>query len=158
MYPNAADAHGMLVHFPIALLFTSVALEIAALVPRLRSLAPAALATLVLGAIGAVAAVVSGPEPGGTNLMGSHHNFAHLTLILFGALAVARLWLVWKRRPLTRTLLSGYLLLAVVGLAMLGYTGYLGGRMVYEQAIGVQRNGVPVVPPQPRHFPGGGGG
>lgn len=150
------DLHGMAVHFPIALLFASVALELAALHPKLRAMAqPAALFTLILGTLGAAAAVFTGPEDnarGVTKLMGTHENMAHITLIIFGVLTVWRLYLLWRNQTLSRALLAGYIGLALIGLGALGYTGWLGGRMVYTEAVGVQRNGVMVAPPQQGHY------
>lgn len=147
------EAHGMVVHFPIALLFATVALELAALHPKLRAgLRPAALVTLVLGALGAVVSVMTGPDQnasGVTQLVHTHEQMADLTMIIFGALALWRLWLLWQRRPLTRGLVAVYLVVACIGLGALTYAGWLGGKMVYTEAVGVQRGGVPVAPPQP---------
>lgn len=149
------DLHGMVVHFPIALLFVGVGLELLALHPRLRSfLSPAALVTLVLGAVAAAVAVATGPDEnarGVTNLVHTHEQMAQITLVLFGLLALWRLWLLWRKQPLTGANAVAYLLVACIGLGTLTYTGYLGGQMVYRQAIGVQRNGQLIVPPQPRH-------
>lgn len=144
--------HALTVHFPIALLFASVALELAALYPRWQqALRPAALVTLILGAVGSVAAVLTAPEDNGrgvTQLMRTHEQWARIAMIAFVALALWRLFLVWRRRPFTGVQVAAYLLAAAFGLGALGYTGYLGGKMVYEEAVGVQRNGLPVAPPR----------
>jgi uncharacterized membrane protein len=154
------DLHGMIVHFPIALLFVSVGLEAAALYPRLRPhLNMAAFVTLLLGTIGAAAAVFTGPEenaPGVTRLMHTHENWAHLTLIVFGVLSVWRLWSLWRRKEHAGIAAVAFVALGAVGLGMLGYTGWLGGQMVYQEGVGVQRNGTPVAPPVHR-TPGQGG-
>lgn len=155
------DLHAMVVHFPIALLFVSVGLEAASLHPKLRShLSVAALITLVLGTIGAAVAVFTGPEDnarGVTRLMHVHEQWAQSTLILFGVLVLWRLFTVWKRREHTGVAAVGFVLLGLVGLGMLGYTGYLGGQMVYREAVGVQRNGAMVAPPVRGQFHGGQG-
>jgi len=160
MLLSPTNVHGMLVHFPIALLFVSVFLDFVALHPRLRIyLQPAALITLLLGAVAAGLAVASGPDNnarGVTPLVHLHENMADLTLILFGALALWRLFLLWRRRPLGRITLATYLLLALVGLGILSYTGYLGGEMVYQQAIGVSKNGQLISPPVTGPFNRGG--
>jgi len=147
----------MIVHFPIALLLISVALELLTLVPALRDhLRTAAFITLLLGTAGAAVAVISGPDEnarGVTTLMHAHENFAHLTLILFGALSVWRLWSLWRTKSLAVKFLPVYLALAVIGVGLLSYTGHLGGRMVYEDAVGVSRGGQLVAPPVQGHRP-----
>ena len=147
------EFHAMVVHFPIALLFTSFAFELAALYPRWRPyLSPAALVTLLLGTAGSALAVLSGPEDnarGVSQLSRLHESWARYTLFFFLALAAWRLWLLWRRRGselVTRTAIA-YLLLAAAGLGLLTYTGFLGGRMVYTEAIGVSRDGKLVAPP-----------
>lgn len=146
--------HGMVVHFPIALLFVSVGLEAAALYkPWREKLQPAALVLLVLGTISAAAAVVTGPEENyrGVSALGRiHEQWAQITLFWFGLLTLWRLYLFFRHRMLAARSLAVYLVLGALGVGMLGYTGYLGGTMVYEQAVGVRQGGRLVAPPAPR--------
>lgn len=148
------NLHGMVVHFPIALLFVSVGLELLALAPKWRgSLQPAALVTLLVGALGAFFSVVTGPEDnarGVTQLMHTHESWAKISMLIFGALAIWRLILAWRKKTVTGPAVAIYLVAAAIGLGSLGYVGYLGGKMVYEEAVGVQRNGVLVAPPTQR--------
>lgn len=150
------NVHGMIVHFPIALLFVSFLLEVLALIPKYQAaLRPAALVTLVIGAIGGMASVLSAPEDnarGVTMLMHTHEQWAHYTMFIFGALVVWRLWLLWRKRSFSGVQVIAYLLIAAVGLGTLTYTGYLGGKMVYDEAIGVKRDGKMVVQPKERGF------
>ncbi|MEO7074632.1 MAG: DUF2231 domain-containing protein, partial [Ktedonobacterales bacterium] len=55
-----AELHPIIVHFPIALLFTSVALDVLALFLRRVGLVATASWCLLLGVIGALAAGISG--------------------------------------------------------------------------------------------------
>lgn len=144
----------MVVHFPIALLFVSVGLEVAAVYkPWREKLQPAALVTLVLGTAAAAAAVVTGPDENyrGVSALGRiHENWAQITLVWFGLLTLWRLYMLYRQQALDGRRLTTYLILGAVGLGMLGYTGYLGGTMVYEQAVGVRIDGHLVAPPTPR--------
>lgn len=143
--------HGMVVHFPIALLLVSVVLELAALNPKWQTaLKPAALVTHALGFLTAVAAVITGPEEdfrGVSTLGGAHETAAQVTTLIFGLLLAWRLWQQYKRQTFSRAAMTTYLVLSVVAALLLGYTGYLGGQMVYTQAVGIRHNGELVAPP-----------
>lgn len=142
--------HGMFVHFPIALLMTSVLLQFLALRRDWRqSLEPAAIITLVLGTLGAGLAALTGPEETAKafRLGTIHETVAEATLILFGLLTAWRLAMLWLHRPFEQKRVAVFMALAVVGVVMLGVTGYLGGTMVYEQGVGVRVEGQLVAPP-----------
>ena len=143
--------HAMVVHFPIALLFISIGLEVATLYkPWREKLQPGALVMLVLGTAAAAAAVATGPDENyrGVSALGRiHENWAQITLVWFGLLTLWRLYMLYRQQPLDGRRLAAYLILGAVGLGMLGYTGYLGGTMVYEQAVGVRVGGRMVAPP-----------
>lgn len=141
--------HGMIVHFPIALLFASVAIEVLAQYPPWRDrLQTASFITLLFGTLGAAMAVISGPERVADSfaLGETHEHFAQATLVLFGFLLVWRLGMLWWKRTFDTKLMAVYLVLCAIGLGLLGYTGFLGGTMVYDQAAGVRTNGQLVVP------------
>lgn len=104
------ELHPIIVHFPIALLIVSVALDFAGVFLRRAGLTTAATWCLVLGVPGAVAALGSGwlsEHDVNAALAGSilhlHKVAAVLTSVLFGALLLMRLvWLlprifVWLR-------------------------------------------------------------
>lgn len=141
--------HGMIVHFPIALLFASVAIELLALYrPWQERLRAASFITLLFGTLGAALAVLTGPEriADSFTLGETHEHFAQATLALFGILLVWRLGMLWWKRSFDTKLVAVYLVLCSIGLGLLGYTGFLGGTMVYEQGAGVRTNGQLVVP------------
>lgn len=143
--------HGMAVHFPIALLSVAVLLQVLALHPRLtKVLESSVLITLVLGTLGAGLSVLSGPEDnarGVSQIMHAHERWAQLTLLLFAVITVVKLWGAVRSAPWSRTRAMALLLASLVGFGMLTYTGLLGGQMVYEEAVGVNRNGALVAPP-----------
>lgn len=134
-------AHGAINHFPIALLFVSVGLDFfAGKRPNLRF---SAWLLLALGTVGAAAATVSGllahlayeEDPVLLSAMEVHQYLAFASTALFAALSV------WRWRSFRRGSDVGgnrvYLVLALVGLVVLGITGFLGGNLVTEWGIGV---------------------
>ncbi len=134
--------HPMIVHFPIALLLTSVLFDAASHIFKRESLRDGALWLLVLGLIGGIAAAVAGglaeetAEKAGIaeSLIETHESLAFVTLGIFGVLL---LWRVFMRNQLSGQLLAIYLLVATIGVGTLSATGYYGGDLVYEHGAGV---------------------
>jgi uncharacterized membrane protein len=134
--------HGALNHFPIALLFVSAGLDFVAWKrPNLRF---SAWLLLVLGTLGAIAATVSGllahlayeDDPYLLSAMELHQYLAFATTALFAALTG------WRWRSLRRDSDVGgnpvYLALILLGVVVLGVTGFLGGNLLSEYGIGVR--------------------
>jgi uncharacterized membrane protein len=134
--------HGALNHFPIALLFVSAGLDfVAGKRPSLRS---SAWLLLVLGTLGAIAATVSGllahlayeDDPHLLSAMEVHQYLAFATTALFAALTA------WRWRSLRHGSdiggKPGYLALILLGVVILGVTGFLGGNLLTEYGIGVK--------------------
>ncbi len=134
--------HPMLVHFPIALLITSVLFDAVGAMWKRETFREGALWLLVLGLAGGVAAAVAGDmaeemaEKAGIaeSLIETHETLAFATLGLFGLLMVWRLWL---RNHFTRSTMTAYFLAAAIGLGLLSATGHFGGDLVYEHGAGV---------------------
>lgn len=134
--------HGAVNHFPIALLFVSVGLDLfAAKIPNLRF---SAWLLLALGAIGAVAATVSGlvahlayeDDPTLLSAMEVHQYMAFAATAIFAALAAWRWFSLRRGSDVGGT--WAYLALALLGLVVLGVTGFLGGNLLTEWGIGVE--------------------
>ncbi len=135
--------HPALVHFPIALVLTSVLFDALAYSLRRPSLHVVGYWNLVLGVIGAGLASWSGYVSerglaGGTvpaALMQTHREAALLALGIFTALLLARIaFRGLGRRP---SAIPVYLLAALIGGAYLARTGHTGTRLVFEAAAGV---------------------
>ena len=134
--------HPMLVHFPIALLFTSVLFDAAGAWFKRESFRDGALWLLILGLLGGAAAAIAGDwaeeaaEKAGIaeSMIETHETFAFVTLGIFGMLLLGRLVL---RNQFTRKTLVPYFLIAAIGLGTLSATGHYGGDLVYEQGAGV---------------------
>lgn len=146
------ELHGMIVHFPIALLFVAVGLELLALYgPWRERLRPAVVITLVIGTLGALAAVLTGPDRylRGIAIGSIHERMAKITLLIFVVLTAWRLLSLRRQRTESAMSTALFLVIGLVGLGTLSYTGYLGGKLVYEYAAGVKVNGQLVAPPAP---------
>jgi len=137
--------HPLLVHFPIALLVTAFLVDIIALGFRRISFLPRTSTILyILGALGAVAAVVSGESAAETvdvtgqaiSILNDHEEVGELAMkyyLVYGALRVA-LWWWLKFRLAIWIPLS---VIGGVGLIPLYQASSFGGRLVYEQGVGV---------------------
>jgi uncharacterized membrane protein len=135
--------HPALVHFPIALTFAALLFEVLGLVPKLRQLGAAVPVLLLLAALGAVGAVVSGNAaeeeavvPAAAKaLVEQHEELGEKVMVGLLVLAALRLFLFRAERYATwvRLLLLGLLLL--VSFAV-GYNGKLGGELVFRHGVG----------------------
>jgi uncharacterized membrane protein len=137
--------HPILVHFPIALLFVSVFLDWAGYWLRQPNLTRAGFYTLVLGALGAGLAALSGPDgvigdATVESLFVTHQNFALITVSVAVALTAIRFLAADGIRGRWALL---YLACTVVLLAAVSLTGYYGGELTYHQGVGVATAQVP---------------
>ena len=134
--------HPMVVHFPIALLITSVVFDFLATRWRHKSFQDAGFYTLLAGLLGAAVAVLTGamaeelaedtgiPE----SVLEIHEALGYATLLFFIGLLALRLLMRWKlisERP------ALYLAMGVAGIMILSAAGYFGGSLVYDFGAGV---------------------
>ncbi len=134
--------HPMVVHFPIALLITSVVFDFLATRWHHKSFQDVGFYTLVAGLLGAVAAVGTGamaeesvegkgiPE----SVLEIHEALGYATLLFFLGLMALRLLMRWK---LIKEVPALYLAMGVVGIVILSAAGYFGGSLVYDFGAGV---------------------
>jgi uncharacterized membrane protein len=141
-----AEFHPRVVHFPIALLLTYVLFEVLGAITKKDFLLKAAHLILLLGVIGAFAAVQTGERAEmafdfwnkeASALMEQHEQYANITIWYFTALLVVRTFLVFKKK-FTNVFKYSFVVLALIGAFFVFKTGDLGGRMVYEHGIGTQ--------------------
>lgn len=125
------NMHFILIHFPIALLIVSLFFDLITAFYKRSNLHSAGLVTLVLGTLGAIASVLTGPEGERNPLFPRHELFGKITMIFFIVLCLVRLFLYWKRK---KDIGSNpvYLIAALVGVILVSYTGHLGGEMVHK--------------------------
>jgi uncharacterized membrane protein len=135
------NIHPLLVHFPIALLSAATLMYWLGFLARRESWLWTGLWTLVLGALGAAAAVGSGlyAEPGvmlapsvKTALLANHKRIMIAVLILSALLA---LWAM-AARPMPARGRVVFLATLVVVVALIAKGADYGGRMVYDYNAG----------------------
>lgn len=128
--------HGAVTHFPIALVLFSTACEFAALAVRkgdvARGLKQAGFYSILLAALGGIAAAVTGIILSKGDLWGSgsllwHHRFVWPALALVMFLAVWRLIVRGKTSRVGTTL---YLFLLLVASLLISGAGYWGGEIL----------------------------
>jgi uncharacterized membrane protein len=137
--------HPLIVHFPLVLLPLGVAVDLLALGWRKPQWQGLAYGVFWLGVVLSAAAVLSGnaaaePHRGDAQVqaqVSAHEDWATRTLLLFLALALARLPLQLQGR-LKGALFKLWLALAAAGCILLWATGYTGGELVYRHGVGVR--------------------
>jgi uncharacterized membrane protein len=143
--------HPIIVHFPIALLTTAILFEFLELLVKRDFLREAATWLLGLGFLGALLATASGilaeeeAEKSGVpeSVIETHELFAFATLAVFATLVAIRWWQKKRRIP---DIPSVFLAIGLVGVVLIGLTGYFGGDLVYRYGAGVDRPAPPSEP------------
>ncbi len=136
--------HPMIVHFPIALLILGLLSEIVGLVFRKKFFSDAAFFLILTGALGAVAAFLSGSQAAkGLEEAGSlkravetHEGAAELAMWMSVAAALFKSMAVFAKKypALLRTVSVLVYFAPVLAVAR---AGYYGGELVFKHAAGV---------------------
>jgi uncharacterized membrane protein len=134
--------HAALNDLPAALLLVAALFELLALATRRESFRQVSFWTLIVGAIGGVAAVLSGLQAEENishgdavhRVMETHELLGFITLGIFGVLAV---WRIWRERKMGATERALALALALGGAGVLIATANYGGRLVFDHAAGI---------------------
>lgn len=134
--------HAALNDLPTALLLMATLFEVAALATRREAFRQVSFWTLVVGAIGGAAAVISGLQAeehiahgeAVHRVMETHEQFGLITLGIFGVLALWRIIRERRMGSLERTLV---LILSVAGVGILFATANYGGRLIFEHAAAI---------------------
>jgi uncharacterized membrane protein len=134
--------HAALNDLPAALLIGAVVFDLLAAATRRETLRIASFWTLMLGALGAVAAVVSGLQAeehiahgeAVHRIMETHERLALITAGIFGVLAI---WRIVRERHMGSSERALALALGLGGAGVLTATGVYGGKLVFEHAAGV---------------------
>lgn len=135
--------HPTVVHFAVALIFTAVLLDVVGLWRQRERLVMAGYYNTLLGAAGALVALVTGylarsrlvsHEGLGGSLLPFHETFAIAATVLAVVLAAARVAMGGYVRPKARTL---YLAGAFACTLLLLTTGAIGGSLVYAYGVGI---------------------
>ena len=135
------EIHPSVVHFPLTLLPLAVLADALGKLTGRQRLNDMGRALMPIGAASAALAGGAGLLAQGTanatgeakNMLMKHRTINMGLVGLMGTLA-------FKRRKMEQPS-AGYLLAGLGGLALMSYTAYLGGRMVYEHGVGVKPAG-----------------
>ena len=144
----APNVHPMLVHFPIALLFTGVVIDVVAFPLPARTREPLRNMATVLYCVGALAALatyLTGRAASQTvlvpgmaqALIKTHWDWAFWTLWYFAGLAAARVVLLVTCSPLRTRTLAALVGGGLLGLVLLYETADRGAELVYRHGVGV---------------------
>ncbi|MGB8492064.1 MAG: DUF2231 domain-containing protein, partial [Bacteroidales bacterium] len=129
--------HPMVVHFPVALILAGFLAEVAYLIFKKDAFSVAGFWLLVLGAISACAAYLTGKFFTGDmsgaagEIKGNHELFATITLVISVATAGFRIYLKYARKGDTRLRWVAFGFYAVAAIAV-SITGFFGGVLVYN--------------------------
>ncbi|MFQ5570490.1 MAG: DUF2231 domain-containing protein [Rhodothermales bacterium] len=143
----APNIHPLLVHFPIALLFAAVLLDLAALLFREHEgLRVSTVVVYVMGALGALASYLTGKHAGDSlmlpaeanTVLTDHADWAAWTVWFFGIYALVRLGALWKNREGKLAVRVPLWLIGAGGLFLVVETAEHGAQMVFEYGVGVQ--------------------
>jgi uncharacterized membrane protein len=134
--------HALLNDFPIALLLTAVFFDLLSFATRRVVFRQVSFSLLLVGALGGLAAVISGLQAEDHidhgdavhRVMETHEHFALISLGVFGVLA---LWRLIRERRMGPTERAIAVLASLAGVGVLFTTGLYGGRLVFEHAAGI---------------------
>ena len=134
--------HAALNDLPAALLLVAALFELLALATRKESFRQVSFWTLIAGAIGGVAAVLSGLQAEEKishgdavhRVMETHELLGFITLAIFGVLAI---WRIWRERRMGTTERALAVALSLGGAGVLIATAAYGGRLVFDHAAGI---------------------
>ncbi|TCS93957.1 DUF2231 domain-containing protein [Hazenella coriacea] len=136
--------HPIFVHFPIAFIIIGVIYDFF-LVWKNRAIQPSkGFGLWCVAALGTILAVITGPEDlahGNTDLIEIHEKLGNITMWLTLLMIVLRLWVWYQMNTFKRFLLTTYLILSLLIGTLVSVTGFYGGKMVYNQGVGVKVNG-----------------
>lgn len=141
---TAPHLHAMVIHFPIALLLVAFLSELIALFRKEQFFKTASLYLLLLGALGAIVAYVSGSYAGDGMTDGIlqeplevHEDAALITLVLAITTALAKSAMFYL--DYQKTWAKWAVLLLFTGLVgSVARTGYLGGELVFKHGAGIE--------------------
>jgi len=138
--------HPIFVHFPIALLVTAAAIDLAMLgVNPKATLRSVSTGLYLVGSVALIVTYVTGRSdaeefriPGmAHSVLDEHWTSALRTTVFFNVFAVVRFVLEWSERLVSRLRWLPVIVAGMVGLLFLVQTAERGGQLVYNYGVGV---------------------
>ncbi|WP_029520747.1 DUF2231 domain-containing protein [Persephonella sp. IF05-L8] len=141
-----AELHAPIVHFAIALTIVGVLFDLVGFALKKETLRHAGFWTFIVGVLAVWGAMFSGEAAEevvehfveGTSIediFETHEELGKFLPWIFTALGVFRVFLYLKENM---KLFVVYLILALIGIGLVGYQGRIGGKLVYEYGVGVK--------------------
>jgi uncharacterized membrane protein len=147
--------HPIMVHFPIALIIVATCYDLFLMITK-RQISPKKGYWLWIAAFfSAWIAIGTGPEHdarGNTNVFEYHETLADVSTIIAFMVVAFRSYFIFKKKEILKSFLVLYCLLSLVATVSILSVGYFGGKMVYDQGVGVKMHGKYVNPPKPGKF------
>ena len=141
---TATHFHAMIIHFPIALLIAGLFSELLGLITKKDFFKNAAVFLLILGALGAIVAFISGNmagegiEEGPLKQALVRHELS-ATITLWVAIITALLRVLTYYFKYNRSWVNWAFIILFTALAgSVATTGYYGGQLVYKHAAGIE--------------------
>lgn len=151
----APHVHPLIVHFPLALLFTAVLVDLLALIfSRQVWLRWASSGLYALGALSALVAFYSGRDAAesvflsasANSLLTDHANWAEWTVWFYGVYAVVRGFVEWRQIEPVRVVTVLLFVIGAGGLLLVKETGEHGAQLVYQHGVGVTSFAINIQP------------
>jgi uncharacterized membrane protein len=139
------NSHFIVNHIPIAMLFFSFIFDLLAVILKKKDWHTAGFLTLIVGTAGAIATVLTGPDgvqEQRNALFHSHELFGDITMYFFIILTLLRLFFQYRKK-IDIGKMPVYLFAALIGVALVTYTGHLGGKMVHRDMPSFNGQGGP---------------
>jgi uncharacterized membrane protein len=143
--------HPIMVHFPIALIIIATCYDIILMITKRKISPKQGLWLWILAFLSAWIAVGTGPEEdarGNTNVFHYHSQLADVTTFIAFIVVAVRVFFMVKKKEFVRFSLVVYCILALLCTVSVLSVGYFGGKMVYDQGVGVKMDGKYVNPPK----------
>jgi uncharacterized membrane protein len=135
--------HPGIVHFPIALISIAAIFAVISLFSKKEFFKEVAFWNLLIGTLGAIVAVITGlielktlVHDDAIHTILEKHEFIGFAILILSLSLLTWFWI--RKNKFGKKAYSVWVLFLVLGLAMVTYQGYLGGRMVFEKGAGVE--------------------
>jgi uncharacterized membrane protein len=125
------NLHFIVIHVPLSMLLFSFIFDLLARILKKQDWHTAGFLCLIVGTLGAIAAVLTGPENERDPIFHTHELYGKITMIVFILISLVRLYFQFlKKVEIGR--MPVYLIAAFIGIVLVTYTGHLGGQMVHK--------------------------
>ncbi len=148
---DVARIHAVINDLPPALLPMAVLFDLLGALLKRDSLKAAGFWTLIAGVLGTGAAIISGlvaedaveHSDQAHAVMNTHETLAFIVLGIFGILAIWRIVRsgVWREKEQPVALTAG-----VIGILILVYAAHLGGKLMFDHAVGITTQRLEQIP------------